>query len=292
MAALFKRKGAAAINGPDSIPYRIYHANGWPNEKAVWPKVAGKECNTAVLEGKDVWHVIPAKINGKWKTAKFNGSTTISWHGTGKRRKDKRYARGLDALQLEQNYSSKTGFAFPKDDPRRKALTRKDGLNEKLAVAYLDVLVDAILHGLKVNYDWKPAKTVPCVIVDNGAKGFVTKGKWVVSEGKGYWGTPSLYTAEKGAMAGWSAPLPSEGEWEVSVRHTVFGKRANNVPFTVLYSGGKKLVRVNQTSGGGKWRVLGTFAFGKSKPARVVLIREKVGESSNADAVRFRKITK
>ncbi|MBD3204318.1 hypothetical protein GF327_08550 [Candidatus Woesearchaeota archaeon] len=143
MQSLYQRKGGGAVRGENSIPYYLYHAQNWPNEAAVWPDVNNKNSKTETINGNDVWHVIPAKINGNWETALFNGAQTIIWHSTQTYNRNQRWQYGIDAFQIEMNYRKDSGFG-------------KSGgnLDDTFANMFIDDFTDAILFSLEKNYDW------------------------------------------------------------------------------------------------------------------------------------------
>lgn len=285
MKALYDRKGQAALRGEDSIPYQLFHGQDWPTPDAFWPEAATVNSKALARTGDDVWHVLPAWVTGyntdDWSTAYFNGSRSILYHGTNTSTWG-RYAdwqNGLDAFQLEVNYTREAGIAL--DQPGRSQL------DVPFVTALMDDLIDAILHCLRVNYSWRPGGVYD-VVVDNGDAGFDTTGSWSESEGQGFWGTPSIYTVERGATASWTPDLALTGTYEVRVRWTNSGTRTDDARYTVHYAGGSRTFHRDQSGDqDAKWVRLGQFRFDAGTSGSVVL-ESTDARSTAADAVMFR----
>jgi hypothetical protein len=285
MKALYDRKGEVALRGEHSIPYQLFHGQNWPTPDAVWPAAATVNSKTLAKSGDDVWHVLPAWVNGwgenNWVTAYYNGSPTISYHGTNAYGHNVNWSDGLDAFQMEVNYTKESGIALDASGGFQ--------LDISLTAALMDDLIDAILHSLRVNYDWIP-DSPHNVIVDNGGPGFSTSGPWSESSGQGFWGTPSVYSSEDGATATWMPNLSTAGIYEVLVRWTANESRADQAEYTVDSAGGLKTFTIDQSGGqDAKWVSLGEFEFIEGTYGRVVL-KAPGGGSTCADAAMFRLV--
>lgn len=286
MKALYDRKGEAALRGEDSIPYQLFHGQDWPTPDAVWPEAAIINSKTLAQTGDDVWHVLPAWVTGYdtdgWVTAYANGGRNVRYHGTNTWGHYADWPNGLDAFQIEVNYTKDAGLALNEPGGYQ--------LDVPFATAFMDDLIDAILHSLRVNYDWTPGG-VYNVVVDNGDAGFDTTGSWAKSTGQGSWGTKSIYTNEDGATAIWTPSLVQTGTYEVLIRWTKTGSRTENAQYTVNYAGGSQTFTINQSGGqDAKWVSLGLFPFDAGTSGSVILECIDADKSTAADATIFRLV--
>jgi hypothetical protein len=294
MKSLYDRKGEAALRGEDSIPYRWFHAQGWPTPDAVWPEAATSNSKTLAKVGQDVWHVLPAWVAGydtdNWSTAFFNGSKVILYHGTNTWGHHENWSNGLDAFQLEVNYTKHSGIGLHKTDPGYDSDGPYYQLDVAFTTALMDDFIDAILYSLRVNYNWVPGG-VYNVIVDNGGAGFSTTGSWSESIAQGFWDTPSIYSDEAGATATWTPNLVQPGTYEVLIRWTDVGDRVDDARYTVNHADGAQTFVINQGAGqDAKWVSLGQFRFGSGRSGGVVLESTGGGLATAADAVLFRLV--
>jgi len=287
MKALYRRKGEAALRGKDSIPYQLFHGHGWPTPDAVWPAAAATNSKTMAQTGDDVWHVLPAWVSGwganGWSTAYLNGGDTIVYHGTNTWGRQTNWPNGLDAFQIEVNYTKESGIA----QDRSRSLQ----LDTPFTTDLMDDLIDAILHSLAVNYNWTPGEAYN-VVVDNGCPGFSTTGPWTESSDQGAWGTPSILTAQAGSTATWIPALAQQGTYEVLVRWTKSTPRTRAAQYTVNYAGGSQTFTMDQNGGqDAKWVSLGEFQFNAGSSGSVVLEYTGTGETAAADATMFRPVS-
>ncbi len=123
-------------------------------------------------------------------------------------------------------------------------------------------------------------------IIDNNDSGFSTTGSWATSSGSGFYGTNSLWASTGGASATatWSATL-APGNYDVYAWWVSGSNRASNAPYQVNHLNGSSTVTANQTSNGGQWNLLGSYAFDGS--SSVVLSDSANNSVVSADAVRF-----
>ncbi|MCA2977120.1 MAG: N-acetylmuramoyl-L-alanine amidase, partial [Myxococcaceae bacterium] len=106
-------------------------------------------------------------------------------------------------------------------------------------------------------------------------------------------GTNRLMTAAPTATASatWTAQLPRDGFYEVSLAYTAFSARVTDAHFLVRHAGGETSFRVNQQRHGGTWVTLGTFFFRAGGAAQVVARNDSTDARPVAnlslDAVKF-----
>jgi len=286
MKALYDRRGEVAMRGEDSIPYQLFHGQDWPTPGAVWPEAATVNSKTMAQTGDDVWHVLPAWVTGygtnDWVTAHANGGRVVRYHGTNTWGRYADWPNGLDAFQIEIDYTKDAGIAL--DEPGAYQL------DVPFTTSLMDDFIDAILHSLAANYNWTPGG-VTNVLVDNGDAGFNTTGDWVESSGKGYWGTPSIYTTDAGATATWRATLPHSGTYQVFTRWTKVESRTHDARYTINHACGSRTVSIDQSGDrDAKWVSLGIFEFDPGTSGHVVLECTDANTSTSADAVLFRLV--
>ena len=120
--------------------------------------------------------------------------------------------------------------------------------------------------------------------LDDGRPGTEYTGDWSPSSGPNYFGVGSLYSMDPGATYSFEAPLT--GSYDVQVWWTQTSGRCTGVPIRI-YNGDTLLdtVEVNQKVDGGKFNSIGVYEF--TGIARVTIVSESSGCSTNADAVRF-----
>jgi hypothetical protein len=294
MRALYNRRGETALRGQDSIPYQLFHGQDWPTSDAVWPAAATSNAKTLAKTGDDVWHVLPSWVSGwdtdNWVTAYFNGSSTISYHGTNTLGHHANWANGLDSFQIEFNYTSNSGIGLSRTDPRYA----NDGSYYQLDVPFItrlmDDFIDAILYSLRVNYNWTPGGAHN-IIVDTDDEGFDSTGVWEESCGQGFWDTPSLYSEKEGATATWTPQLLHSGTYQVFVRWTHAESRSDAALYTVNHRNGSQNFSIDQSGGqDAKWVSLGQFEFNAGASGNVTLESSGAG-SVAADAVLFRLVS-
>jgi hypothetical protein len=245
-----------------------------------------------------VWHVLPAWVTGwntdDWKTAYFNGSSTILYHGSNASGHHANWANGLDAFQMEVNYTRNAGISLHPDDPEYNPAGPYYQLDVSFTTAFVDDLIDAILHSLESNYGWTPGG-VYNVVVDNDDAGFETTGSWTESSGQGAWGTPSVSADTVGATAAWTPTLAHTGNYQVLIRWTKTGVQSSNAQYTVNYATGSQTFIIDQSGDrDARWISLGWFPFfasgGTPGGSSVVLECTESGTSTVADAVLFRHV--
>jgi hypothetical protein len=131
------------------------------------------------------------------------------------------------------------------------------------------------------------------IVIDNTHTSALTlTGSWPTSTAvAGYWGANYLHdnNAGKGAKSVlYTTALPKRPPTK-----SPSGTRPTTAARTPCRStstmpGAPTRVRVNQRLNGGRWHVLGTFAFDPAQPARVRISNEGARGYVIADAVRFR----
>lgn len=100
------------------------------------------------------------------------------------------------------------------------------------------------------------------VIVDNSS-GFSASSNWTTGNAAGQYGPDHRHAKPLLASdAGWwRATIPSSGTYRVEVWHPADPSNNPRAPYIVVTTGGNKTVHVDQTSGGGRWKSLGTFSL-------------------------------
>ena len=128
-----------------------------------------------------------------------------------------------------------------------------------------------------------PISALDELVIDDGALGTSSTGRWKKSGGKKPYGRNSLWSREAGATYTWSSPLT--GTLDVYMWWTLRGSRMTDVPVEV-YDGQALLetVYADQQTAGSQWNYVGTYTFNEG--TAVTVISQGSG-STNADAVRF-----
>jgi hypothetical protein len=137
------------------------------------------------------------------------------------------------------------------------------------------------------------------VVVDNDqpslGTGYSETGLWTTTAftGTGYAGTDYRYattvTGTPTAAAVWTATLPVDGRYAVTVWYRPDSQRALDARYTVHHAGGETPVSVDQRYHGLTWHYLGTYAFRAGEVATITLtnLSAQAGRVVIADAVRF-----
>lgn len=147
------------------------------------------------------------------------------------------------------------------------------------------------------------------VLVDNGEAGYSETGAGFSTSTAMGWGRPMFpitgdanpfslgsnrlmnVSATVTASATWSAQIPRDGFYEVSIAYTAFSARVTDAHFVVRHAGGETSFRVNQQRHGSTWVLLGSFYFKAGGVAEVVAQNDSTSTQSPAnvslDAVKF-----
>ena len=134
------------------------------------------------------------------------------------------------------------------------------------------------------------------IIVDNAdASGVTVSGTWATSTASsGFWGANYWHDGNTGIGAApvsknvrFTPDLPEAGDYEVYARWVENANRATNAPIDVVHAGGTSTMVQNQQTNGGKWVLLGTFAFAKGTSGGVIVRNDGANGYVIADAVRF-----
>jgi hypothetical protein len=131
------------------------------------------------------------------------------------------------------------------------------------------------------------------IIVDNPAASFT--GVWTLgtSATDKYGSNYHYASAVSGAPTATASFIPSitvPGNYDVYLWHSQGGNRSTNAPVQVIFDGGTFSTHVNQTSGGGSWRLITSARRFARGTAGLVRLSNNSGESSKviiADAVRW-----
>lgn len=117
---------------------------------------------------------------------------------------------------------------------------------------------------------------------------FVPTSGWTESLGVGgFWKWNYLYTgAGTGSRtATWRTSVGVTGSYNVYARWSSASDRASNSPYRITHSGGSSTVRVNQTTNGARWNLLGTYNFNAGTEYPIVLSNDVSSGNVIADAV-------
>jgi|GEM_PF-2837690 PKD domain./Calx-beta domain. len=158
------------------------------------------------------------------------------------------------------------------------------------------VAISAHTEGLDFTATTAPA---PHVIVDNtdptGVEIVANSGSWVsLSSANGFYGSDYLTdnNSSKGQKQITYRPyLPENGLYRVYFRYAQSSNRATNVPVDVSHAGGVTTFTVDQTSNGGLWNYLGTFAFAAGDSGFARIRTTNTNGHVSADAFKFELTT-
>lgn len=124
------------------------------------------------------------------------------------------------------------------------------------------------------------------VVIDNGGPGASYTGTWDVSGATGYYGKNSVWSRD-GTKYSWTFTPSTSGSYEMSMWWTTLSSRSTSVPVDVVHSGGTDRIFINQQQNGGKWNVLGRYAFAAGQSYKVTVTSLPGPSSTCADAVKF-----
>jgi N-acetylmuramoyl-L-alanine amidase len=144
------------------------------------------------------------------------------------------------------------------------------------------------------------------VLVDNGEAGYAEQGAGFSTSSVAGWGRPAFpmngtelpfsmgtnrlmtSAATATASATYTASIPQDGYYDVSVSYSAFSARVTDAHYVVRHAGGESHFRVNQQRHGGTWVQLGRFYFRRGGTAQVVVQNDSTGSGNiSLDAVKF-----
>jgi hypothetical protein len=128
-----------------------------------------------------------------------------------------------------------------------------------------------------------PPPTGSNIIMDDGSSGTSSDGFWQPSGGPDPYNGDSLYASGTGSYI-YDVHVPAAGTYGVYVWYTEWPSRESAVPYEIRHDSGTAVVRLDQRTGGGRWRPLGDFGFGST--ARIT-VRVVDSDTVSADAVRL-----
>ncbi|NLN76063.1 MAG: hypothetical protein GX139_07105 [Armatimonadetes bacterium] len=142
------------------------------------------------------------------------------------------------------------------------------GDNAKLANAnYRQEAARAYLHGTQSHYGIAPHDPVSDIIVDNTSASFSAGSSWAAGTASAdKYGSNYRYrsTAAVSDPAKW-APTLTNRNYSVYAWWPQGTNRSASAPYIINHNGGSTTVKVNQQVNGGKWNLLGTWAFSPGK---------------------------
>jgi N-acetylmuramoyl-L-alanine amidase len=131
-------------------------------------------------------------------------------------------------------------------------------------------------------------------VIDNTSSGFRASANWGVSSFSSQrYGADYRYATPVAASdaAYYSANLPSAGNYKIETWYPSNTGYNAATPYVIFSSAGNQTVSVNQQTGGGAWRNLGTFAFSGGSRDIVAISRWTSGTNYViADAIRVTKV--
>jgi hypothetical protein len=128
------------------------------------------------------------------------------------------------------------------------------------------------------------------IILDNTAAAFAGTWSTGTSSSDKYGADYRYHGATTAADSATFTPsIANAGTYDVYEWHPQGTNRSTGAPYTITYSGGSQRVTVNQQINGGKWNLLGTFAFaaGTAGNVKVTCDFTDTANLAMADAVRF-----
>ncbi|MFI7143923.1 family 10 glycosylhydrolase [Nonomuraea sp. NPDC050022] len=133
------------------------------------------------------------------------------------------------------------------------------------------------------------------VVVDNAGAGFAASSSWGTSSFSAQlYGADYRFADPVAASdpAWFKAAIPSAGSYRVEVWYAANAGYNSATPYLVAASGGNQTVVVDQRSGGGQWRILGTYTL-DAGTYNVVGVSRWTSTTGYviADAVRVTKVT-
>lgn len=131
------------------------------------------------------------------------------------------------------------------------------------------------------------------LVVDNSAAAYT--GSWIAANSAAdKFGADYRYasttTGGGNASALFHPNITVPGRYDVYVWYSQGGNRSTNAPVTIYFNGGTSTTRINQETGGGSWRLIGTNLNFRTGTNGFVRISNGTGETNQlviADAVRF-----
>jgi len=139
------------------------------------------------------------------------------------------------------------------------------------------------------DYRVRPAGTISGTqILDNGASGTTKSGTWQTRTNPvGYYGANFERSSQATAQYSWTLPVTTPGKHRVYVRHPSDSSFRSNANYQVTFAGGSQSYTVDQRSGGGAWRLLGTHTFTTTAQVTLTVGAGSTGNYLVADAVKI-----
>lgn len=125
--------------------------------------------------------------------------------------------------------------------------------------------------------------------LDNTVDEVTVSGTWTTdaSHAQLYYVDQLVTDSSAGAASvTWTPNLEQDGQYKVYSWWTADAGRATAAPYEIVHADGTSIVTANQTTGGGKWNLLGIYSFDAGTGGSVTLDNSAAGTVS-ADAVRF-----
>lgn len=128
-------------------------------------------------------------------------------------------------------------------------------------------------------------------IIDTGDTSTTAVGGWFESANPGYWGTTKALLCPIGSGNGsyeFRLNLKKEAQYNVYGWWVSSSNRSTDVPFIIKRKGGTDTVRVDQTSNGSTWKLIGSFKFTGTTSDKVIISNAaKTNNYVVADAIKI-----
>lgn len=190
------------------------------------------------------------------------------------------------ALELQETSGHGDGRTYA-NDGQDAYRSREEWVTAHAALMYLTKWIAA------QNAFATTSAFLPVVIDNQDDRELTYSGSWTwdAPAARDCLGDDNRYTARgSGSRRVRFRPRLPAGDYRVSAWWSAFGNHATDVPFVVAHTGGSTVVRRNQRVNGGRWNLLGTFAFDGTTNTGWVEVSNDANGYVVADGVIFERI--
>lgn len=224
-------------------------------------------------------------ITSAWRGS---GGVALTWQGS-----------GTEYAVYRVNGSPPTDPCFFADASNLIKTTRATSFTDTTAsptatYTYYVSALDRLHHESAPSAGRVPDTGPFSVIIDNSGSGFTASSNWGTSGWSAQrYGSDYRFANPVSASdpAWYQTTIPFAGSYRIEVWYPSNSGYNSSTPFVVAASAGSQIVRVDQRSGGGQWRSLGTFSLSAGTYAVVGVSRwTSTTGYVVADAVRITKV--